>query len=107
MPKTKRVANKLPYELTFEAQMKKIKADKKAQEYFKKNDVVFCPTCKRGYLLEEEKEMIKAWGFCYACMINIQQESSLEEHLGWVKGEVEDKDYVSQEEKRNYKDLPF
>ena len=52
--------------------MKKVYTKKELREIhlikvFNRAGVVFCPTCKRGYLLEEEKEHIKNVGECFAC----------------------------------------
>jgi len=31
------------------------------------DSITYCPTCSRGYLIEEEKEEIKSKGMCSAC----------------------------------------
>ena len=62
----KRAANKLPKELSFGKQMAKIQEDL-AVKQMEQAGVVVCPTCKRGYLLEEEKEKIAEVGECSPC----------------------------------------
>lgn len=76
------------------------------------DSVITCPVCNRGYLLEEEMDQIAEIGQCWACTIkekqaNNEADYAFEEHCDMVRNEVSEKDYVSGEEKRNYKDLPF
>ncbi len=49
--------------------------------------VVFCPTCKRGYLLAEEKEMIKQVGECASCD-HLRTDLSIEELHDYAQEEV-------------------